>query len=88
MYNFLVNVMNRIEIMWREFFDYGLIAKCPNCDSRTILSYPTTVCTKCQTRFKNDIIALNRSNYYYGHCGNSLTTTTQYGPSEKLLLNK
>ena len=82
------NIISMIETYTQDYFDYGLFSRCPNCNNRTILSYPTTVCTKCQNRFKNDIIALNRSNYYYGHCGHNPTPTTQYGPSNKLVLYK
>jgi len=58
----------------QDWCSYGLMARCPNCDSRTILSYPTTVCTKCDNRFKNDIAAVNFSTYY-GHFGGGITFT-------------
>jgi len=61
----------------RDYFDYGVISKCPNCNSRTILSYPTTQCSQCQNRFRNDITALNVQTYTT-FCGNK-RTAVKYG---------
>jgi hypothetical protein len=71
------SIISQIDTYIRDWFDYGLISKCPNCNSRTILSYPTTVCTKCKTRFRNDIVATKVYSQYYGHC--SKITVKQYG---------
>ena len=83
---FVWNMMMQLDTYMQDYFDYGLMTKCPNCNSRTILSYPTTVCTKCKTRFSNDIIAVNVDTYS-SDCG-SRRNIKRYGPSNKLNLNK
>ena len=59
------SIISRINTYTQDLFDYGTMAKCPNCNSRTILAYPTTVCTKCKNRFKNDIVVVDIHTYYY-----------------------
>lgn len=83
---FIWNTMSQIDTYMQDYFDYGLMTKCPNCNSRTILSYPSTVCTKCKNRFINDITAV-KVNTYSGHCC-VRTNITQYGPANKLINNK
>lgn len=63
------NILSIIDDCTRDYFDYGLMSKCPNCHSRTILSYPTTQCTQCKNRFRNDITASNVYTYtpFFGH---------------------
>ena len=79
------SIISQIDTYIRDWFDYGLISKCPNCNSRTILSYPTTVCTKCKNRFRNDIVATKVYTHYYGRCGCNTTAITQYGTSDRLV---
>ena len=78
------NIISMIETYTQEYFDYGLFSRCPNCNNRTILSYPITQCTKCQNRFKNDIIVVNNYNRFYRH---GKSTFNQYDVSNKLVLN-
>jgi hypothetical protein len=63
------NVISFINTYTQDYFEYGVVSKCPNCDNRTIISYPTTKCGKCQNRFKNDITAVDVYTYigYYGY---------------------
>ena len=70
-------IISKIDTYTQDYFDYGLRARCPNCNNRTILSYPTTVCTKCQNRFRNDIVAMN-INMYHGNYGGQMPII-QYG---------
>ena len=80
------SLISQIETYTQDFFNYGLMTKCPNCTTRTILSYPTTVCTHCKTRFRNDIVAVNVYTYR-GHYGYR-EQNTQYGTSNKLTFVK
>ena len=63
------NILYFCDDCTRDYFGYGVISKCPICNSRTILSYPTTQCSQCQNRFRNDITALNVYTYttFCGH---------------------
>ena len=79
------NIISQIDTYIQDCFNYGVMSKCPNCNSQTILSYPTTVCTKCKNRFTNDIIAVNIYSYY-GGCNKK--NSIQYGPSNKLIFNR
>lgn len=84
-YETYTKILGIIETYTQDYFDYGLMSKCPNCNSRTILSFPTTQCTKCRNRFKNDIIAVSIHTQHYHHgCGR--TNITQYGTSNKLVI--
>ena len=65
------NILYFFDDCTRDYFGYGVISKCPNCNSRTILSYPTTQCSQCQNRFRNDITALNVYTYTT-FCGNKI----------------
>ena len=77
--------ISKIDTYMNDWFNYGLISRCPNCDNHTILSYPTTYCTKCHNRFKNNITAINVKNRYSYGCNK--TMVTQYGTSDKLMYN-
>lgn len=76
------NIMSQIGTYVEDFFTYGSMSKCPNCNSRTILSYPTTVCTKCKNRFSNNIKVVNIYTYH-GHYGFQ-STNKQYGISQTI----
>lgn len=78
-------VISQIDEHIQNYFDYGLISNCPNCNSRTILSYPTTQCTKCQNRFTNDIIVVDVYTQH-GWYGNK-RTIKQYGKANKSIIN-
>jgi len=78
------SIISRINTYTQDLFDYGTMAKCPNCNSRTILAYPTTVCTKCKNRFKNDIVVVDIHTYYY--LNNNKKSITLYGTSNNLVL--
>ena len=78
------NVISFINTYTQDYFEYGVVSKCPNCDNRTIISYPTTKCGKCQNRFKNDITAVDVYTYigYYGY----RERVTKYGKKSDTLL--
>ena len=63
------NILYFFDDCTRDYLGYGVISKCPNCNSLTILSYPTTQCSQCQNRFRNDITAMNVYTYttFCGH---------------------
>ena len=75
--NTMGGILSKIDTCTQDYFDYGLRARCPNCDSRTLLSYPTTVCTKCQTHFQNDITAVKIDTHPCRYGGQ--WSITQYG---------
>ena len=83
-YETYTKILGILETYTRDYFDYGLISKCPNCNSRTILSFPTTQCTKCKNRFKNDIIVVSIHTKYSHGCGK--INIAQYGISDKLVI--
>jgi hypothetical protein len=51
MYNFY----EKINDWYADLMDNGTRIKCPNCEERTILQYPTTTCGHCDTVFSNNI---------------------------------
>jgi hypothetical protein len=80
------SLISQIDTYIQDIFNYGLMTKCPNCNTRTILSYPSTVCTHCKNRFRNDIVAVDVYTYR-GHYGYQ-TQITKYGTSNKLTFVK
>jgi ribosomal protein S27E len=79
------SILSKIDTYIEEYFDYGKMIRCPNCNNRTILSYPSTVCTKCQNCFRNDIVQLAINNRFncYGHLID--TANVKYGKEDEIL---
>jgi hypothetical protein len=59
--------MENIYDWFQDYFD-ETTKNCPNCNKRTILSYPTTICGHCQTIFANKTKLKPMYSNTYNHC--------------------
>lgn len=51
----MFNFFGCLKDKYDDFMDCGTRLKCPNCNKRTILQYPTITCGHCEAVFHNNI---------------------------------